>query len=256
MQAKHPSPGDAGARFLICGLGGLGCPSAFALVSAGARRLVLCDDDRVDATNLHRQILFTPADVGRPKVDAAREALMKEADRMGRDLDVEVLNARLLPDTALQFVDAADVVVEGSDNFATKFLVADACRAKNKPVAHGAAIRWIGTALGVAAEGRPCYRCLFEDIPWENMPNCSSAGVMGPVVGITAAVLADLALGLSFGRADAPGVIVSIDGRSGGARRRTLAPRRGCGLCDAAGPVTLSAPGRYTPPACVSGDGI
>ena len=155
------------ARVLVVGLGGLGCPSLLALAQAGVGTLGLCDDDEVDATNLHRQILYGEADVGMHKVDAAARALAAIAPRV----ELRPYRTRLLPTNAAEIVRGWDVVLEGADNFATKFLAADACAAAGVPVVHASSVRWVGTALAVGARGRPCYRCLFEDVPEGDAPN-------------------------------------------------------------------------------------
>jgi len=224
----------ARARALLVGLGGLGCPAALALARAGVGTLGLCDDDEVDVANLHRQILFGEADVGAPKVEAAATALRRAVAGGAAGvspLELRLHRTRLLPDNALELVRGYDVVLEGSDNFATKFLAADACALAGVPVVHASAVRWIGTALAVAAGGRPCYRCLFEDLPEGDSPNCAEAGVVGPVVGLVAAAQADLALGILDG-ADVAGELVTLDGLAGVLRRRRLAARPGCPLCD------------------------
>jgi molybdopterin/thiamine biosynthesis adenylyltransferase len=229
------------ARALVVGVGGLGCPAALVLARAGVGTIGLCDDDTVDVGNLHRQILFGEADVGAPKLDAAARALRAAA---GGRLEVRLHATRLLPDNAVDLVQGYDVVLEGSDNFATKFLAADACRLAGVPVVHASAVRWVGTALAVGAHGRPCYRCLFEDVPEGDAPNCAEAGVVGPVVGLVAAAQADLALALLDGDdgtsprsgASRPGVageLVTVDGLAGAGalRRRTISPRADCALC-------------------------
>jgi molybdopterin/thiamine biosynthesis adenylyltransferase len=213
------------ARVLLVGLGGLGCPAAFALVRAGVVTLGLCDDDAVDRSNLHRQILFGDADVGRSKVDAAAAALRATAPA-----ELTLHATRLLPGNALAMVRDYDVVLEGADNFATKFLTADACALSGVAVVHASAVRWIGTALAVGARGRPCYRCLFEDVPVDGAPNCAEAGVMGPVVGVVAAAQVDLALALIDG-SPVEGQLVTFDGRTDQLRRRTIRPRADCPLC-------------------------
>lgn len=215
------------ARVLVVGLGGLGCPALLALAHAGVGTLGLCDDDQVDATNLHRQILYREADVGMHKVDAAARALAEVAPRV----ELRTYRTRLLPATAADIVRGWDVVLEGADNFATKFLAADACAAAGLPVVHASSVRWVGTALAVGARGRPCYRCLFEDVPEGDAPNCAEAGVMGPVVGLTAAAQVDLALALLGGSSAVAGTLVTVDGKSGTLRRRTVPPRTDCPLC-------------------------
>lgn len=219
---------DLGSKTaLIIGLGGLGCPAALALARAGVGRLLLCDDDVVDPTNLHRQILFSDADVGRNKLDAARDALVAEGAR-----SIELIRSRLLPENSRELVRRADVVLEGADNFATKFLASDTCFLEKKAIVHGACVRFVGTTFSVSTGGRPCYRCLFEDLlADENAPNCTGAGVFGPVVGIVGALMADLALDVLLGLTDRSGRIFSIDGKRESIRSTIIAPRSDCPLC-------------------------
>lgn len=214
------------ARVLVVGVGGLGCPAAIALARAGVGTLGLADDDVVDVTNLHRQILFQHDDLGRSKVPAAATHLSELAPAVR----VEPHETRLLPTNALELVSRYDLVVEGSDNFATKFLAADACALSKRPIVHAAAVRWHGTALAVGPTGGPCYRCLFEDVPLENAPNCAEAGVVGPMVGVVAAAQADLALSVLAGE-DVLGELFTFDGKTLAARRRRIARRRSCPLC-------------------------
>jgi molybdopterin/thiamine biosynthesis adenylyltransferase len=236
------------ARVLVVGVGGLGCPALLALVHAGVRRLALCDDDVVDRTNLHRQILFADADVGEPKLHAAARALR----RITPDVGVVLHETRMLPGNAVDLAREADMVLEGSDNFATKFLAADACALAGVPVVHASAVRWVGTAMAVGATGQPCYRCVFEDVlPDGDAPNCAEAGVMGPMVGVVAAAQVDLALALLDGR-PAAGTLVTFDGRTGALRRRTVPRRQGCPLCGAAPRIRIIDPASYVSPACAS----
>jgi adenylyltransferase/sulfurtransferase len=217
-------------RALVVGVGGIGCPAAIALAHAGVGTIGLCDDDVVERSNLHRQILFGDVDVGGSKVACAARAL-REWARPPRGVDLRLHGKRLLPDGALELVRQYDVVLEGSDNFATKFLAADACALAGVPIVHASAIRWIGTVLAVGGSGGPCYRCLFEDLPADGAPNCAEAGVMGPVVGVIGAVQADLALAMLDAPEAAAGTLVTFDGRSDELRRRRLAARPDCALC-------------------------
>jgi molybdopterin/thiamine biosynthesis adenylyltransferase len=235
----------AAARVLLVGVGGIGCPAALALARAGVGTVGLCDEDLVERSNLHRQILFHEADVGSSKVLAA-------AGRLGAvapSLRVQRHEHRLLPANAVDVVRAYDLVLEGTDNFATKFLAADACRLAGVPIVHASAVRWVGTAMAVGPEGRPCYRCLFEDVPHENAPNCAEAGVMGPVVGLVAAAQVDLALGFLDGAAVA-GDLLTVDGRLGAIRRRRVARRSDCDLCGARARIRRIDAASYCPPAC------
>jgi molybdopterin/thiamine biosynthesis adenylyltransferase len=241
----RPVAARPSARALIVGVGGLGSPAAVALALAGVGTLGLADDDTVDRSNLHRQILFDDAHVGGPKVVAAARALSAWAP----SARVVAHATRLLPDNAVELVSQYDIVLEGSDNFATKFLTADACARAKVPVVHAAAVRWHGTVLAVGREGRPCYRCLFEDLPRQWAPNCAEAGVMGPVVGVLGALQADLALGLLDGR-DVAGTLITFDGKGDELRRRTVAARPTCALCAKGatlGPIDAS---RYADEAC------
>src|SRR5437764_6698941 len=160
---------------LIVGAGGLSCPAALALGAAGVTRIGVVDDDRVDTSNLHRQVLFADADVGELKVSAFVRALARRypAARVEpHPVRFEVANAEAL-------VAAYDIVVDGTDNFAAKFLANDAAVLAGKPLVHGAAVALGGQLLTVPGSarglgGRPCYRCLFEEPPAAGVgPSCA-----------------------------------------------------------------------------------
>lgn len=232
------------------GVGGLGCPAALALARAGVGRVVLADDDVVDETNLHRQILFFDEDVGADKLDAAQRGLL----RLGASpAQIELVRSRFVPDNARELARSVDIVVEGADNFATKFLCADACYLERRPVVHGAGVRWTATAFSVAPGGSPCYRCVFEDVPaGEHAPNCAEAGVMGPVVGFTGALMADLALRVLADDAPAFGTIHTFDGRRDRLRQVPITARAGCPLCGASPKILEIDEMRYLAPSCAA----
>lgn len=232
-------------KALVIGIGGLGCPAAIVLARAGVDVLGIADDDLVDVTNLHRQILFREADVGRSKVVTAARRLAAEAPHVR----VVAHETRLLPHNAVELVSQYDVVVEGSDNFATKFLAADAAAIAKRPIVHGAAVRWHGTALAVSAHGAPCYRCLFEDVPREDAPNCAEAGVVGPVVGVVGAAQADLALSILRGE-DVAGTLFTFDGKTLASRRRRVPARPACALCGGGASIRTIDGARYAAPVC------
>lgn len=213
-------------RVLVVGTGGLGCAVLRALVSSTISTFVLVDDDVVDETNLHRQILYSDADVGRSKLDAARDSLVQ----MGVDsARIELRPGRVLPDNARAWVADVDLVLEGSDNYATKFLVADACYLERRPVVHGAAVGWNATVMAVGISP-PCYRCLFEDVPETPGGSCDSVGVMGPVVGFAGALMADQALRILSGE-PAFGMVHTFYGRTTRLRSVPIHARASCPLC-------------------------
>lgn len=173
------------ARVLIVGAGGLGCPAMQSLAAAGVGTIVLYDDDTVDVTNLQRQILFSANDVGRPKVDVVAEQLR----RLQPDLKIETHQLRLNPDNIVEAFSRVDVVLDGSDNFATKFLVADAAEITHTPLVWATVLRFAGQ-LSVFRTGVVGLRDVFPEQPsGDSIPDCASAGVLGA----TTAVMGSLA---------------------------------------------------------------
>lgn len=237
------------ARVLLIGAGGIGAPAAWGLAAAGVGTLVVADDDAIELSNLHRQILFEETDVGRPKLDALRDALGRRAP----GLRVELRPTRATPATVEALLAEADVVLDGSDNFATRFLVADACALAGKPVVHAAAVRWRGTCfVGGPAGRRPCYRCLFEDLPDGPAPDCAGAGVVGPVCGVMAGVAVDAVIRVLASDAAVHARVVSFDGLTGRLRQAPVRARPGCPLCGASPSIRSLNVGRYAGPACAA----
>ena len=232
---------------LVIGVGGLGCPTLLALARSGIGRVVLADDDEVSLSNLHRQILFDPEDVG---ADKAALAARKLRD-LNASLEVELVRSRFLPDNALELAGSVDLLIEGADNFATKFLVADAAFLTGRPVVHGSGVRWTATVFAVGTSGRPCYRCLFEDVPALDVGlNCDEAGVMGPMLGVAGALMADLALSVLIEPGDREGSIYTYDGKLDRLRRVAVAARKDCPLCGARPSIVEIHEARYLAPSC------
>jgi adenylyltransferase/sulfurtransferase len=184
------------ARVAIVGAGGLGCPAALYLAAVGVGTLGLVDADRVDLSNLQRQVLYGAADVGRPKLEVARERLLA----VSPDLKLELHPLRLSAANALETLRGYDVVIDGSDNFPTRYLVNDACVRLATPAVYGAILRFEGQASVFDARRGPCYRCLFpEPPPPGSVPSCAEAGVLGVLPGLIAMVQATEAIKLVTG---------------------------------------------------------
>ena len=176
-----------GGSALLIGAGGLGCPLAQYLAAAGVGRLGIVDFAVVDASNLQRQILYGTADVGRPKVEVARERI----GELNPDVEVELHPVRLTSENALDIFKGYDVIVDGTDNFPTRYLANDACVMLGKPNVHGSVFRFEGQATVFDARHGPCYRCLFpEPPPPGSVPSCAEGGVLGVLPGLISIVQA------------------------------------------------------------------
>ncbi len=169
------------ASVLVVGAGGLGSPLALYLAAAGVGRIGLVDFDRVELSNLQRQILYGTSDVGRPKVAAAMQRLRD----VNPHVDVQCHQLRLSPDNALELLAGYDVIVDGTDNFPTRYLVNDACVLSGKPNIYGSIFRFEGQVSVFSAGSGPCYRCLFPEPPAAGaVPSCAEGGVLGVLPGI------------------------------------------------------------------------
>src|SRR5687767_8077769 len=198
-----PQVGEGGqralkrARVLLVGAGGLGSPAALYLAAAGVGTIGLVDFDRVDVSNLQRQILYGTDDVGRSKIESARRRLLG----LNPNVTLEAHEARLSAANALALVSAYDLVVDGTDNFATRYLVNDACVLARKPNVYGSIFRFEGQASVFATESGPCYRCLHPQPPPPGLiPDCAEGGVLGVLPGVIGTVQATEALKLALGR--------------------------------------------------------
>jgi molybdopterin/thiamine biosynthesis adenylyltransferase len=172
------------ARVLVVGAGGLGSPLLLYLAAAGVGTIGLIDDDAVDISNLQRQIAHTTASIGTPKTTSAAAA----AHAINPGVTIEARQTRLTPDNALDLISRYDLVCDGTDNFATRFLVADACVLARRTLVSAAVLRFDGqlaTFKPHAGEEFPCYRCLYPEPPPAGLvPSCSEAGVLGAVTGV------------------------------------------------------------------------
>lgn len=214
---------------LLVGAGGLGSPAALYLAAAGVGRLGIIDSDTVDLSNLHRQILHDTPSVGKRKADSAEATLT----RLNPNVEVVPYDLRLDAGNALDIIAGWDVVVDGSDNFPTRYLVNDACVLLGIPCVYGAIFRYEGQASVFGSPGGPCYRCLFRDPPpAELVPGCEEAGVLGVLPGIVGTIQATETLKLLLGTGRSlTGRLLLIDAES--MEFRELAIRRDpeCPLC-------------------------
>ncbi|MBT3354238.1 MAG: molybdopterin-synthase adenylyltransferase MoeB [Candidatus Scalindua sp.] len=175
------------SKVFLVGAGGLGSPAAFYLAAAGIGKIGISDNDDVDFSNLQRQILHSTKDVGRPKVQSAKETL----EALNPDIEVVPYTERLNSENIIDIIKDYDVILDGSDNFPTRYLVNDACVMLGKPLSHGSIFRFDGQATTILPGQGPCYRCLYESPPPPDLvPSCQEAGVLGIIAGIIGVVQA------------------------------------------------------------------
>ena len=235
-------------RVLLIGAGGLGCGAALTLAAAGLAELTVIDDDVVDESNLHRQVLHTQLFIGRPKVDSMASFLRKRFPHTA----LTPLRDRFLPANAATLVGAHDLILDGSDNLETKFLVNDACVLARKPFVHAASVGTMGQLITVPAGGQPCYRCLFEELPpGADAPNCAEAGVLGPVPGVLGSAQANEAIRLLYGKTPAfSGRLIRYDSPAMTMRSITFRRNPACRVCGDAPDITNLQTEAYGAPVC------
>lgn len=222
------------ARVLVIGAGGLGAPLLQYLAAAGIGTLGVIDHDRVDLSNLQRQVIHRTADVGLPKVESARRAL---AD-INPEIAVIAHDERLEADNAERIVAGYDIVADGSDNFATRYLLNDVCHRLRKPLVAAAILRFdgqISTYKAWQGGGHPCLRCIFPEAPSEDaVPSCAQAGVLGALAGTLGAMQATEVVKelLGIGRS-LSGRLVLYDALAGSFDEVAIAKRPDCPTCGA-----------------------
>jgi len=245
-----PEVGEAGqarllqSRVLILGAGGLGSPAALYLAAAGVGTLGIVDSDVVEVSNLQRQVLHRSSDAGRPKTDSAREALTA----LNPEVKVVTFAERMTAANVLRIVAGFEVVVDGGDNFATRYLLNDACVKEGIPLVHGSVYRFEGQATTLLPGAGPCYRCLYPaPPPPELAPSCAEAGVLGVLPGLIGLVQANEVLKLLLGvGTPLVGRLLTFDAL--GTRFSELSLRRdpACPTCRPGAIITLT----DAPPGC------
>jgi len=217
------------ARVLLIGTGGLGSPLGLYLAAAGVGTLGLVDFDVVDKTNLQRQLLHNTSDVGRPKLESASERL----NEINPNVAIETHGVRLTSDNALDILDGYDIVVDGTDNFPTRYLVNDACVILGKPNVYGSIFRFEGQVSVFHGAIGPCYRCLFHEPPPPGLvPSCAEGGVLGVLPGIIGSLQALETIKLILGKGDVlVGRLVIFDGLAFSWRELKLKKNPDCPVC-------------------------
>jgi adenylyltransferase/sulfurtransferase len=237
--ARHlilPEVGGAGQRkllsssVLLLGAGGLGSPASMYLAAAGVGKLGIVDFDVVDASNLQRQLLHGHDDIGKPKVESAAETLRN----LNPDVEVVAINEHLNSETAMRIFSPYDIIVDGTDNFPTRYLANDAAHFLGKPLVHGSIFRFEGRlAMFDSAKGTGCYRCLFpEPPPPGSVQSCAEAGVFGVLPGIIGSMMAfeTIKYLLNIGR-PMIGRYLLFEGEDMTFRELKLRQNKACPLC-------------------------
>jgi molybdopterin/thiamine biosynthesis adenylyltransferase len=219
----------ANAKVFIVGAGGLGCPVGYYLTAAGVGTIALVDNDTVEMSNLQRQIAHSVKTIGMPKVESAKMTF----EALNPDVNIVAIQKRMTKDDIVELIKDYDIVVDGSDNFPTRYLVNDACFMTKKPLVSGAILRFEGQVTTILPGDGPCYRCLFEEPPPPGLvPSCQEAGVLGVLPGVVGGLQATEVLKLILGKGEVlKGELLIYNALKTSFRKVRVPKNRSCALC-------------------------
>ncbi|WP_444659308.1 HesA/MoeB/ThiF family protein [Caproiciproducens sp. R2] len=217
------------AKVLIIGAGGLGAPAALYLAAAGVGTIGIADADEVDLSNLQRQVIHTTPDLGKAKVQSARETM----EAINPDITVNTYRTFVSADNIMKLIADYDFIIDGTDNFPAKFLINDACVLAKKPFSHAGIIRFRGQLMTYVPGQGPCYRCVFkEPPPPDAVPTCRQAGVIGAMGGVIGSLQAMEAVKYIIGRGELlTGYLLTYDALKMEFRKIKLPPAKDCAVC-------------------------
>ena len=217
------------AKVLIIGAGGLGCPVGLYLAAAGVGKIGIVDSDTVEISNLQRQIAHFMKDINVPKVESAKEKMLA----INPELDIRAYQMNLMADNARELIREYDFVIDGTDNFPTKFLVNDACVMENVPFSHGGILRFDGQTMTVIPNETACYRCSFRSPPPPDaVPTCSQAGILGAVAGMLGTIQATEALKFITGSGSLlTNTLLTLNAKNMDFRKVKLRKQNNCPVC-------------------------
>ncbi|WP_455217795.1 HesA/MoeB/ThiF family protein [Kaarinaea lacus] len=224
---------------LVIGLGGLGSPVAMYLAAAGVGTLTLVDFDQVDLSNLQRQIVHQTSRIGTPKVESAKQTL----NSLNPEVDIRTINQKLEGEDLRAAVRNADIVIDASDNFSTRFAINEACALESTPLVSGAAVRMEGqvSVFPHQGQGQPCYNCLYSPNQGDELGTCSDNGVLSPVVGIIGSIQATEAIKVLAGIGQPlSGRLLTLDATTMEFREIRLRQDPGCPVCSASQKLAVS----------------
>ena len=217
------------AKILIVGAGGLGAPAALYLAAAGIGKIGIVDSDHVEVSNLQRQICHFTKDIKTLKVESAKEKILA----INADIQIKTYNNFLCAENIRDIIQGYDFIIDGTDNFPTKFLVNDACIMENIPFSHGGILRFDGQTMTVIPGKSACYRCVFRTPPPPDaVPTCSQAGVLGAIAGMLGTIQTAEALKFITGTGDLlTNTLLSFDAKTMNFRKVVLTKQEDCPIC-------------------------